>query len=97
MKEAVVKVNILEIVDRSFPIFVEFELIDSKGISHHFIDKVPVICDDYDPAPPCAGYMGCNIINETENTFIIDTAFPDAIESLKGEYHFEVYKEQVIL
>ena len=91
-----VKVNILEIVDISFPIFVRFELIDKKGISHYFIDKVPVISDDYDLVPPCIGYMRCNIIKETENSFIIDTAFPDDIESLNGEYKFEVSKEQVI-
>lgn len=93
---ASVKVNILKIVDMSFPGFVLFELIDKKGISHHFIDKVPVISDDYDLIPPCIGYMGCNIVKETENSFIIDTALPDDIESLNGEYKFEVDKEQVI-
>ena len=94
---ASVKVNILKIVDMSFPIFVEFELIDKKRISHHFIDKVPVVSGDYDLIPPCIGYMGCNIVNETENSFIIDTALPDDIESLNGEYQFEVNKEQVIV
>lgn len=92
-----VKVNILKVVDMRFPIFVEFELIDKKGISHHFIDKVPVVSGDYDPIPPCIGYMRCNIVNETENSFIIDTALPDDIESLNGEYQFEVNKEQVIV
>ena len=36
---ASVKVNILKIVDDTgYPTFVEFELIYSNGISHHFID-----------------------------------------------------------
>ena len=93
---ASVKVNILKIVDMSFPIFIEFELIDKKGISHHFIDKVPAVSNDYDLVPPCIGYMRCNIVKETDNSFIIDTALPDDIESLNGEYKFEVSKEQVI-
>lgn len=94
---AEVKVTIKKNVDMSFPIFVEFELIDCNGVSHHFIDKVPVICSDYDITPPCSGYMRCNIIKETDRTFIIDTALPDDIESLNGEYRFEVGKEQVIV
>ena len=70
---AAVKVKILKIVDMSYPIFVEFELV-----------------------PPCVGYMRCNIINETENTFIIDTALPDDIASKNGEYLFEVNKDRII-
>lgn len=94
---ASVKVNVLKIVDDTgYPTFVEFELIDINSISHHFIDKVPVISADDDPVPPYIGYMRCVIINETENSFIIDTVLPDDIESLNGEYRFEVNKEQVI-
>lgn len=94
---ASVKVNILKIVDDTrYPTFVEFELIDSNGISHHFIDKVPIISADDDPVPPF-GEMGCTIVGETETTFIIDTTLPDYIESLNGEYQFEVNKDQVIL
>ena len=92
----VVKVEILKIIDVSFPIFIEFELIDINGKSYHFIDKVPVVSDDYDLVPPCIGYMRCNIIDETENTFIIDTTLPDDIESTNGEHTFEVYKEQIL-
>ena len=94
---ASVKVNILKIVDdTSYPIFVEFELIDSNGISHHFIDKVPIISANDDPVPPLVE-MGCTVVGETETTFIIDTSLPYDIESLNGEYQFEVNKEQVIL
>ena len=90
-----VKVNVLKIVDMSFPIFVKFELIDCNSVSHYFIDKVPVISDNYDLIPPCTGNMRCSIIRETNNTIIIDTSKPDDIESLNGEYQFEVFKEQV--
>lgn len=94
---ASVKVNILEILNMSFPIFVKFELIDCNGVSHHFIDKVPVISDNYDLIPPGTGNMRCSIIKETNNTIIIDTSKPDDIESLNGKYQFEVFKEQVIV
>lgn len=94
---ASVKVNILKIVDDTdYPTFVEFELIDSNGISHHFIDKVPIISADYDPIPPI-GEMDCTVVGETETTFIINTTLPYDIESLNGEYQFEVNKEQVML
>lgn len=95
---ASVKVNILKIVDDTgYPTFVEFELIDSNGISHHFIDKLPIISADDDLVPPRIGEMGCTIAGKTETTFIVDTALPYDIESLNGEYQFEVNKEQVIL
>ena len=94
---AEVKVNILKIVDISFPIFVEFELIDCNGISHRFVDKVPVISNNYELIPPCTGYMRCSIIKETDEKFIIDTSKPDDIESTNGEYQFEVNMNQVIV
>lgn len=90
------KVDILKIVDMSFPIFVEFELVDFRGIRHHFIDKAPVISADYNLVPHCIGYMRCRIISETDSTFVIDTSAPDDIESLEGYYQFEVNKEQLL-
>ena len=90
-----VKVVIKKIVNMSFPIVVEFELTDISNTVHKFIDKVPIVSADYDITPPCTGYMRCNIIKETDRTFIIDTSLPDDIESLEGEYIFEVNKEQV--
>ena len=84
---AAVKVKILKIVDMSYPIFVEFELVDAKGASHYFIDKVPVVSDDDELVPPCVGYMRCNIT---------DTALPDDIASKDGKYVFEVNKDRII-
>lgn len=91
------KVKILKIVDTSFPTFIKFELTDKKGISHHFIDKIPIVNSNYDLIPPCIGYMRCNIFFETEDSFIIDTFLPDDIMSLDGKYQFEVFKEQIII
>jgi hypothetical protein len=99
---AEVRVKIIRIVDVSYPMFVEFELTDWKGIKHQFIDKVPVVCqcNRYNPNPlcikhDCIGIMRCNIVKEKNNTFIIDTSLPDDIKSEKNEYQFEVWKYQV--
>lgn len=43
-----VKVRVTKIVDMSFPIFVECELEDYKGVIHYFIDKAPVLIGEYD-------------------------------------------------
>lgn len=66
------------------------------------MDKVPVICDYYDYAPTPVivspeGQMGCTIIEETENSYIIDTELPWDIDSYEGIYRFEVSKELVKL
>lgn len=90
-----VKVNILRIVDNSgYPDFVEFELTDCNGKQHYFIDKLPIV-SKYDAVPPCIGAMRCMIIGIKENTVVIDTSLPDDIESVNGEYQFEVDKHLV--
>lgn len=92
-----VRVEILRIVDDSFPVFVEFELIDCKGNSYHFIDKTPVVGCEYDVVPKSDGYLRCSIIDEREDTYVIDTSLPDDIENVNGECRFEVKKEQMLI
>lgn len=91
-----VEVNVIRITDESFPGFVEFTLTDSSGEEHRFIDKIPIVSDDYNMRPPCIGYMRCSIVGESNNTFFIDTSAPDYITSLKEEYQFEVSKDKII-
>ena len=98
-----VKVKVMEIIDDTgYPMFIKCELTDCKGIKHYFIDKVPVICEceRYLSESPClkencTGTIRCNIVGEKEETYIIDTDFPDDVESLNNEYQFEVWKDQV--
>ena len=100
-----VTVKVIEVIDDSgYPMIIKCELIDYKGVKHHFIDKVPVICqcDRYLYVQlcwkeDCAGIIRCNIIGETDKTYIIDTEYPDDVESLNNEYQFEVWKEQIQL
>jgi hypothetical protein len=105
MAEVVVKV--IEVIDDTgYPMFIKCELTDCKDVKHHFIDKVPVICqcDRYpsDTDTPCwkedcTGMIRCNIVGRLDKTYIIDTEYPDDVESLNNEYRFEVWKEQVKL
>ena len=100
-----VTVKVIEVIDDSgYPMIIKCELTDYKGIKHHFIDKVPVICqcDRYFSVHPClkeecTGTIRCNIIGETDKTYIIDTEYPDDVESINNEYQFEVWKEQIQL
>lgn len=101
---AEVTVKVIEVVDTGYPMFIKCELKDYKGIKHLFIDKVPVICqcERYLSELPCIkenciGTIQCNIVGETDKTFIIDTEFPDDVESLNNDHQFEVWKEQVKL
>lgn len=89
-----VKVNVLRIIDDSFPVFVECELIDCHGTHHYFIDKLPVV-SEYDAVPPCIGAIRCTVMENKENTVVIDTSLPDDIASTNGAYQFEVYQNQV--
>lgn len=93
---ASVKLEILRIVNESFPGFVECKLVDCGGKSHFFIDKLPVVADCSD-VPPCDGAARCSVLKAKKNTFVIDTSIPDDIESTNGEYIFEVNKDQVII
>lgn len=102
---AEVAVKVIEVIDDTgYPMMIKCELTDCRGIRHHFIDKVPVICqcERYLSDVPClkkdcTGSIRCSIIEESDETYIIDTEFPDDVESLNNEYRFEVWKEQVKL
>ena len=102
---AKVMVNLIEIIDNtSYPMVIKCELNDCKGTKHYFIDKAPVICEcekytneSLCLTPGCTGAIRCNIAEEKEKTYIIDTEFPDHVESLNGDYRFEVWKEQIRL
>lgn len=102
---AEVAVKVIEVIDDTgYPMMIKCELTDCRGIRHHFIDKVPVICqcERYPSDVPClkkdcTGAIRCSIVEESDETYIIDTEFPDDVESLNNEYRFEVWKEQVKL
>ncbi|MCR5121254.1 MAG: hypothetical protein K6B74_02415 [Ruminococcus sp.] len=94
---AEVYVEITRVTDDSgYPDLVEFALTDTDGRRHIFHDKLPVVSAEDEVKPPCAGALRCHIIGEKENSYLIDTSFPDYVETDGEEYIFEVVKDLVI-
>lgn len=90
-----VKVEILRIIDGGFPAFAECMLVDCNGKKHYFQDKFPVFSSEYITEFPHSGEMRCQMVQNKQNTLIIDTSMPDDITSINGEHKFEIYKSQV--
>ena len=92
-----VEVEITKVIDNSFPIFIECELIDCYGNKHIFHDKLPIFSKELEVREfPCIGEMRCTIIEENQDKVLISTLIPDDIESLDGENRFMVCKNQII-
>ena len=95
--KADVRVEIIRVTDDSgYPAFIEFSLTDSEGKTHIFADKLPIVSAENEVQPPCEGKLRCHIIGGTDSTYIIDTTFPDYVESVDEQYIFEVEKDRVI-
>ena len=93
-----VRVEILRVTDDSgYPTFIEFSLTDKDGRRHIFRDKLPIVSAEDEVQPPCGGLLRCHIIGETDKTYMIDTSFPDYVESVDEQYIFEVAKELIII
>lgn len=91
-----VNVYIEKIVDDVFPIFVQCKLVDSSKKPHYFIDKLPIFSENNE-RPPGPGIIRCNILEIRDTVVLIDTTYPDDIESVDGENQFVVNIDQVIL
>ncbi|ADU20839.1 hypothetical protein [Ruminococcus albus] len=91
------KVIITKITDNgTYPMWAEAELIDTHGKKHVFKDKLPIFAhDDMDDTCPRDGVVRCFIKEEHDSFYVIDTRFPDDVESDDGETWFEVDKEKV--
>ena len=93
-----VRVEILRVTDDTgYPTFIEFSLTDSEGKTHIFADKLPIVSAEIEVQPPCEGMLRCHIIGGTDSTYIIDTTFPDYVESVEEQYIFKVDKELIII
>jgi hypothetical protein len=82
-------------IDRDyFPWFASFEVVDSDGKVHHFVDKAPVIgltveeenATDF----PFTVTVACIVVAATPTSALVDTSKPYGIESLSGETQFNV-------
>lgn len=91
-----VKIEIVRVVDKSYPVFVEAKLTDCNGNAHYFHDKLPVFTKAEPENIPCDGIIQCEMITENADTILIDTLTPDDIESLNGVSRFEIRKDQIV-
>lgn len=98
------KVQIVRYVDDHFPGFVECELVDAGGHLHRFVEKGPVVSDEW-PGPedsyPKDGVFRCEILEERHGPdghglFRVTTQRPDYVETKEGVTEFVVLSSQVV-
>ncbi|HEU4888071.1 MAG TPA: hypothetical protein VFV49_09310 [Thermoanaerobaculia bacterium] len=98
-------VEITRWVDDHQPGFVEFRLVDAFGVSHYFVEKVPIISsasltrdDDY----PRRGELDCTLIappslQDGVSVVTIDTTEPWDVTAVNGQSRFVVDAREVFL
>jgi hypothetical protein len=99
-----VAVRITRFVDDHFPGFVECELVDAAGVSHIFVEKVPVVTTEElssSSCYPCAGLIACQVLAQWADAdgvwhSRIDTSKPCGVESSAGVTEFVVASSQIV-
>jgi hypothetical protein len=93
-----VQVTITRDTDDAFPGWVAAELADAYGKRHIFNEKVPTVekmTDSCRAEFPRKGSIRCTIVEEQPALIIIETEFPDHLNSNKGLTRFSVLPEQL--
>ncbi len=98
------RVQIVRYVDDHFPGIVECEFEDAEGHAHTFVEKGPVVSDEW-PGPehtyPMRGIIRCEILEQWRDPdgrelVRVTTEQPDYVESKDGRTEFVVLSSQVI-
>ena len=93
------KVQIIEIIDSSFyPGMCKAAFIDYFGKTHIIVDKPPIFgfeIEDKEYEFPFEAVMSCEIIEELDDCIVIDTEYPDYIESQEELHVFKVNKKMI--
>ena len=98
------RVQIVRYVEDYFPGIVECEFVDAAGHVHSFIEKGPVVSDEW-PGPqhnyPMRGIIRCEILGQWHDPdgrdlIRITTEQPDYVETEDGLKEFVVLSSQVI-
>jgi len=98
------RVQIVRYVDDYFPGIVECELVDAAGRIHTFVEKGPVVSDQW-PGPddtyPMSGVIRCEILEQWHDPdgrdlVRVTTEQPDCVETKDGVMEFVVLSSQVI-
>ena len=63
-----VKTEIVRIIDKSYPVFIEARLTDCNGKAHYFHDKLPIFTKTEPENIPCEGIIRCKMITENADT-----------------------------
>src|ERR1700730_17576937 len=99
-----VAIRITRFVDDHQPGFVECQLVDAAGVSHIFLEKVPVVTTEVlrsTSSYPCSGAIDCQVLAQWENAdgvglSRIDTSKPWGVESNAGVTEFVVASSQIV-
>jgi hypothetical protein len=91
---ALVTITVTEIDQTHFPDFATFEIVDVHGVTHRFIQKVPVIGlsdeDAYARVFPFQTAIACSVIEVSLRGVLVDMSIPNLIEALSGQSKFLV-------
>jgi hypothetical protein len=93
-----IRITLIGLTETDFPGWVDFELMDTLGVAHRFIEKVPVVSggelrpDEHFPRP---GTIACKVVRRWEESdgrqlAMIDTSEPWGIRSETGQEEFLV-------
>ena len=98
------RVQIIRYVEDYFPGIVECELVDAAGRLHTFVEKGPVVSDEW-PGPedsyPKGGVIRCEILEQWydqdgRDLVRVTTEQPDHVETKEGIKEFIVLSSQVV-
>jgi hypothetical protein len=98
-----VSIEIRRCVDDDQPGWVECWLTDAHGREWVFVEKAPVVSDEYLDSSshyPRRGVIACEVIErrvapDGDEVVVIDTGRPWGVEAMSGETRFEVRPEQL--
>ena len=97
------KVQIVRYVEHYFPGIVECQLVDAGGLLHTFIEKGPIVSNEW-PSPedsyPKDGLIRCEILEQWRgkngDLMRVTTQRPDSVETREGVTEFVVFPSPVI-
>jgi len=91
-----VRIEVLEIVDASFPGWVECSLVDASGAEWRFVEKAPVVLRDHESHLaflPRPGVLACAISQrDAAGVITIETD----VQSTSGQSVFRVRATQLV-
>lgn len=98
------RIDITGYVDDSQPGWVELRLVDAAGVTHLFIEKVPVVTDldlDRRSRYPQPGVLACTLLERSVGDdggvhLLVDTARPLGVSSIDDQTRFLVRADQIL-